>query len=117
MAVAPVGRPLKYRHIFILLDDDVLYTAASIAMFAVRLNLLSWEDKDELALAKLRLRVTLGRFRAYHRFPDEGDGLLTLKGQAPCTAWLGCRWKAAAVCQSKQPPEKRSWLVYQLRTR
>jgi len=91
----PVGRPMKYRSIIEKLEADLLYTPASIAAFAEEANLLESTDPNRLKLAKQRIRIALGRFSNNRQFPDEGDGMVTLRGQAPTPGWFGWRWQAA----------------------
>jgi hypothetical protein len=69
------------------LDDDGLYTAATIATLA------DIDDKD----ARYKIRNTLNRFTQYHDFSPLGDGMLTLPGQGARAAWYGRRFKKAAV--------------------
>jgi hypothetical protein len=39
----------------------------------------------------------MGRFSNNRDFPDEGDGMVTIRGQAPTPAWYGWRWLAALM--------------------
>ena len=90
----PMGSPRKYREIIEELEEDELYTAASIARFAASRGLLDRyvaEGGDE-KLAEQRIRIAMGRTRANH-LPDEGDGLVTLKDRHPTPGWYGWRWK------------------------
>jgi len=92
----PLGRPMKYNKLLVLLGDDELYTPASIALFAVTCGFVEEGRADKMRMEKQRIRIALGRFSNNHAFPDEGDGMLRLPGQAPTPAWFGWRWKAAA---------------------
>ena len=83
---------MKYRHVILALDDEALYTAGSIARLAIETGLVADDDAGP-KLAALRLRTALGRFSNKRKFPDEGDGTLTLAGQPPMPAWFGRRWK------------------------
>ena len=90
----PIGRPMKYHDIILKLDPDDLYTPATIAYFAHEHEFIAPDlDEDALRLAKHRIRMSLGRFSNNHDFPDEGDGMVTLNGQAPTPAWFGWRWQ------------------------
>lgn len=98
------GRPLKYTEVFTILEDNQLYSAASIVrlaeqrrLFSRRRKLTLQVKKDGLATVKRRIRLTLNRLQKNHQFPVEGDGLLTIPGQRPTAAWFGWRWKRVAV--------------------
>jgi len=86
------GRPHKYAAIINTLEDETLYSPASMAQFAKDAGLLDQEGPDYVPYQ--RLRVTMGRNANNHHFPDEGDGLITLPGQSPCPGWFGWRWKS-----------------------
>ena len=89
------GRPIKYRFVITSLEPDSLYTPASIAQFAVEENLLPGNTFREKKLNYQRIRITLGRLSNNRYFPDEGDGLVHLKGQPPYPGWFGWRWLEA----------------------
>lgn len=86
-----IGRPRKYTRILNQLDTDKLYTPATIAKFAVKHGNITSDESEQRVYT--RIRIALGRFANNHRFPDEGDGMVTIKGQAPCPAWFGWRWR------------------------
>jgi len=86
---------MKYRTILEKLADDQLYTPASIAGYALATGFIDSKDPDRIRLEKQRIRISMGRFSNNHDFPDEGDGMVTIKGQAPTPGWFGWRWKAA----------------------
>ena len=90
------GRPQKYRAILRALEAQTLYTPASVAIFAKENQMLERYRKDDESdnLLMQRIRITMGRMTNNHAefFPDEGDGVVTLPGQAPCPGWLGWRW-------------------------
>lgn len=88
----PKGRPIKYRFVIVSLEPETLYTPASIARFAEENDLLPGTTSGEKKLNYQRLRITLGRFSNNHYFPDEGDGMVLLKGQPPYPGWFGWRW-------------------------
>jgi len=90
-----IGRPMKYGRIIVKLDPNSLYTPATIAAFAEQIGLLDHSDPNQRRLAKQRIRIALGRFSNNHNFPDEGDGMVTIRGQAPTPGWFGWRWQAA----------------------
>ena len=91
----PIGRPMKYRKLIERLEEDELYTPATIAMFADELGFIRDGDEKSKRLDHQRIRIALGRFSNNHGFPDEGDGMVTIKGQSPTPGWFGWRWKAA----------------------
>ncbi len=96
--IKPVGRPRKYACIIDALDDDDLYSPAAIARIAKEKGLLDTflEEEPNEALVFQRVRISLIRFSNLHDFPDEGDGQIIIKGQAPVPGWFGWRWKTAA---------------------
>ncbi len=93
----PVGRPMKYRHYLTILEDDVVYTPATIVDNGVAhgFRLPPVSKMAERELARLRIRHTLARFTKNHGFPFEGDGWVIMRGQAPLRGWFGWRWKNA----------------------
>ena len=86
---------MKYKVLLDQLDEDELYTPASITAMAERTGFIKSRDPNQRRLEKQRIRISLGRFSNNHAFPDEGDGMVTLRGQAPTPGWFGWRWKAA----------------------
>ena len=91
------GQPHKYAVILWSLPDDELFTPALIAARAATLGLIEGNgDPEQTRLARLRIRVAMGRLSNNHEFPDDGDGLVTLPGQSPVAGWHGRRWKTAA---------------------
>ncbi len=86
---------MKYKTLLESLEEDALYTPASISAHAQKSGFLTSEEPDQVRLEKQRIRIALGRFSNNHNFPDEGDGMVTLRGQAPTPGWFGWRWKAA----------------------
>ncbi len=95
MTRRPVGRPMKYDIIIRKLDDQVLYSPASIAGFAEQSGILTQfiTKTVDRQKAKRRIRLALGRLSNLHDFPDKGDGHVLLAGQAPIPGWFGWRWK------------------------
>lgn len=91
----PIGRPSKYGHILRKLADDDLYNSASVESFAVDKGFVKGEDAEALRLARQRVRIAMGRWVNNKGFPDEGDGQVCIKGQAPTPGWFGWRWKAS----------------------
>ena len=105
-----LGAPFKYRSIIASLEDEVLYSAGAIARHARDHRFLNGTDpKQDMQ----RVRITLVRLSKNHRFPDQGDGLITLPGQAPGPAWFGRRWKEAVDLPQIQPV-KSTWNANQL---
>ena len=98
-----VGRPRKYQNILEALEDDSFYSPAVIVRFAKENNLLQdhgSETDDEQDVMR-RLRIALIRLSHLHHFPEQGDGQIRIKGQAPVRAWFGWRWKG-----QKEPAQK-----------
>jgi len=91
----PIGRPMKYKVLLDQLDEDELYTPATITAMAERIGFVKATEPNQRRLEKQRIRISLGRFSNNHGFPDAGDGMVTLRGQAPTPGWFGWRWKAA----------------------
>ena len=91
------GRPQKYSSLLMALPDDEVHTPASIVNYAEK-HLLepfrAGQSKDDRRLIRQRIRITLGRLSNNHNFPDEGDGLVTLKRQSPTPGWFGERWRS-----------------------
>ena len=77
-----------YEHLLETLDDDHLYTAASIVMFARDHGLLT--GKEPARIEMQRVRIILGRQARSRGFPADGDEL-----QSGIPAWLGWRWKGS----------------------
>lgn len=86
---------MKYKKIIDQLDEDSIYTPGSIAIFAAKKELYASKNSEDLKAERHRLRISLGRFSNNHKFPDHGDGTVTLPGQAPTPGWFGWRWMAA----------------------
>ena len=85
---------MKYRPFLEVLDDDQIYTPATIVRNGITKGLLDDRLKgDELRLQKLRIRHAMARYSANHFFPKKGDGYIDVPGQAPARGWLGKRWK------------------------
>lgn len=89
------GRPRKYEAILRSLEDGELYSPAKVARYAEEKGLIRGEDAKSLALERQRVRIAMGRWANLKEFPDDGDGLVCLKGQAPIPGWFGWRWKAS----------------------
>lgn len=95
------GRPLKYKPLLALLDDETCYIPALIAelCFQHKLQRLFLSENGKMVTPKIlrhRIRMTLGHFARNHRFPKEGDGLVLISGQPTLPGWFGWRWKEAA---------------------
>lgn len=88
-----IGRPLKYKELIYDLTDDVIYSPASIANHAQESGYILSLDREEIRLQKQRIRIALARLSSYRGFPENGDGLVTIPGQATTVGWLGSRWK------------------------
>ncbi len=90
----PIGRPMKYDRILTALDNEEIYSPAAIARFARDHGFLKG-DEATIRLDMQRIRIALGRLSNNRSFPDEGDGLVAVKGQKPIPGWYGSRWKRA----------------------
>ncbi len=99
-----VGRPMKHAHFLEHLQDDLIYSPATI----VAAHLLKVPDggaqaspssPTETKTFRIRVRHSLARFAKNHDFPTEGDGPVShpITGQAPMRGWTGKRWKNAAA--------------------
>jgi len=88
-----IGRPAKYAHVVAALDDRALYSPGKIARMASAEGYLEGDDDESRKRAMRRLRITMVRFVNNHFFPDEGDGMVFLPGQAPTPGWYGWRFK------------------------
>lgn len=92
----PKGRPMKYAHFIKILEDNVIYTPATIVRYGVSMGFFEKGLKGPaLKAAKLKVRHTLARLSANRDFPKGGDGWTVIPGQAPLRGWYGRRWKAA----------------------
>lgn len=87
-------RPKKYKRLIRALDEDVVYSPATIAAFALANDLLEDEGVD-LHKQSQRVRIAMGNFSNQHEFPDQGDDMVIIRGQAPKPGWYGWRWKNA----------------------
>ena len=84
--------PKKYMGVIRALNKTQLYTAGTIARFAVKQGLIAGAD---LKKEQYRLRRCMVRLCANHAFPWKGDGTIKTKGQAARPAWFGYRWQEA----------------------
>lgn len=78
------------------LPDNELFSPSTIVSFAVETSLLPKEAGVGQGLSKQRLRVSLTRLMHNQNFPNQGDGNITINGQAPFSGWFGKHWKKAA---------------------
>ncbi len=87
------GRPRKYAGVIHLLNDDDLYSPASIARIAQAEGWLErfLEKEPNEALVVQRLRISC--IRQSNGFPEAGDGQVKIWGQPPVPGWFGWRWK------------------------
>jgi len=91
----PVGRPLKYRALLDILEDEKIYSPATIARLGEELGLVETEvPHPELMDQRVLIRHTLARYRVNHGFPEEGDGHVRIRGQGTSAGWTGERWKS-----------------------
>lgn len=89
----PAGRPRKYHVLLRQLDPDTLYSAASIARWAIATDQYGTLTPNQQKMTQQRIRIALGRWCNNHQFPDEGDGIVLLPGQSPTPGWFGWRWQ------------------------
>ncbi len=90
----PIGRPMKYRQFLTILEDEKVYTPATIVRLGEAKGLIDPElEGAERKKVKMKIRHSLARFSSNHFFPMAGDGWVTLKGQPPLRGWFGKRWK------------------------
>ncbi len=95
-----VGRPSKYDYLLAYLDDNEIYTPAKIVRFAFERNLISVPpEAEEQHKLRVKIRHALARKSARFGFPEEGDGVIKMDGQAPARGWFGSRWK-------RRPPSR-----------
>jgi len=87
-------RPKKYKNLIRNLDEDVVYSPATIAAFALEHELLK-EEGVEIKKQAQRVRIAMGNFSNQHDFPDQGDDMVYIRGQSPKPGWYGWRWKNA----------------------
>jgi hypothetical protein len=86
-----VGRPLKYGNLLERLEPDRLYSASTIAEFAVSIGYLNTND-PRCSQKMRRIRVSCSQICLRYGFPALGDGTLLLQGQRPSPGWFGWRW-------------------------
>lgn len=86
---------MKYGDLILLLHPETIYTPAAIAHFAIAHNYIVETDPEKRKRIYSRIRLSMGRFSNNHEFPDQGDGFVVLKGQAPTPGWYGWRWQQA----------------------
>lgn len=92
----PVGRPMKYRFLLEALEDNVIYSPATIVNYCLDTGVLDkTRPKAVLKLERTRIRHSLSRFSQNHGFPRGGDGPIDVSGQAMGVGWYGHRWKNA----------------------
>lgn len=99
-----VGRPMKHAHFLESLQDDLIYSPATIvAAYLLKVPdgvaQASPSNPTETKTIRIRVRHSLARFAKNHDFPTEGDGPVShpITGQAPMRGWTGKRWKKAAA--------------------
>ena len=81
---------MKYKTIIQSLPDDVIFIPSTIVKHAVYKGFIA-----DIPLAQRRLRVSMSRLRQLRKFPDKGDGSVTLKKYRAYVGWCGLRWKLA----------------------
>lgn len=77
-----MGRPKRYLSLIMELEQDLLYSPSMIARMA----------GPNIDLRR-RVRITMARYATKHKFPDYGDGIVVVAGQAPTPGWYGWRWQ------------------------
>lgn len=94
------GPRLKYRAFIDVLDDDMVYSPATIVRQGEVDGLLdAFAAGDDRREIRRKIRHTLARLSTNRGFPYEGDGWVEIPGQAPLRGWLGWRWKQAIATQ------------------
>lgn len=89
------GRPMKYAYLLLELDDESIYSPATIVNQSLKEGTLSLTTEEDHKTQRVKIRHSLARLSKNHGFPEEGDGTVQLAGQAPIRGWTGKRWKAA----------------------
>lgn len=85
------GRPRKYRHLILCLDDDVIYSPAMIAEAVTERIVIGAKQRRRL---RERIRIALANYARSHGFPVDGDGRVKRLAQREVSGWTGHRWKA-----------------------
>lgn len=88
---------MKYSDLLRALERNKVYSPALIANLAAETGYLDEKDPLKCRSIKQRIRVSLSRFSNNHFFPDEGDNMVEMKGQAPTPGWFGWRWQEALL--------------------
>ncbi len=95
LSVCPKGRPMKYRHYIEILEDERIYTPATIVDHGIAHGLFPIDLKESAGQSlRLKIRHALSRLSLNRGFPRIGDGLVFVDGQAPSRGWYGFRWKS-----------------------
>lgn len=90
------GPRLKYRAFIDVLEEDLVYSPATIVRQGEVLGLLDLLLRGEDCRdVRRKIRHTLARLSTNRGFPYEGDGWVEIPGQAPLRGWFGWRWKQA----------------------
>lgn len=85
------GRPKKYVKFLESLDNQEVYSPASIVDHGISIGLFFKSSRT----ARRRARHSFRQLALNHGFPREGDGWVIRKGQRPAIGYLGKRWKEA----------------------
>jgi len=109
------GRPLKYTHFIMELEDDKVYSPGTIARLGQELGFFDDIEDDDKFDARLLVRHTLARYRVNHRFPEEGDGLVKMRGQGSSTGWSGERWKSDIGQEQQRLGREKAEMMKQLK--
>lgn len=86
---------MKYNDLIQALERGEIYTPATVAAFADKHGYVEELDPDKRRNRLLRIRIAMGRLSNNRAFPDCGDGMVTIRGQAPTPGWFGWRWQQA----------------------
>lgn len=84
---------MKYADLLWALDRGEIYTPGTIAYFADESGYIEETDPEKRKNLLLRIRIAMGRLSNNRNMPDEGDGMVTIRGQAPTPGWYGWRWQ------------------------
>ena len=82
------GRPLKYTPFVHVLENDVLYSPATIVNHGIKQGLI---PKDISKVQRKCIRQAMSRLA--QRLPSNPEGFVKIKGQEPSRAWYGASWK------------------------
>ncbi len=97
---------MYFSELIMLLEDQQLYTAGTIAALAIERELTFPKARNP---TRVNLRHSLCLLARTAAFPREGDGFVHQAGLAVAPGWYGWRWKEAVrtARARRQPPGRR----------